>query len=130
MKYKGYIIKKTKSSYKIYKGKELIKESRYGGLKNAKKSINNILEEIHLKAIGAGWKCPKGCKIESVLVPYSETVYGTSYYDLLDKDLINCYDSESTDSDNMQVDSPVCEHCGGVLEWSDGKNSLDFINKK
>jgi len=78
---------------------------------------------------GAGWKCPNDCKDMEVFVNFSERAFGTETFDPLDKNLENPTDSETTDSDSFEREAPFCSVCNEPLEWSNGKQSIDFINK-
>jgi len=82
----------------------------------------NLLEKSK-----GGWRCPKGCEIDHVVIPFSEVCYGTETCGIYDEDLSEPDNRDTQDWDNYETELPECPKCGKKVEWSNGENSLNFI---
>ena len=133
-KYKDYIIKHEagkKPHWDIINKDNEIEDCGYG-LKRVKVLLEVLIEKKIKKEKGAGWRCPNGCKIDTVCVDFSETVQGYVSFDCMDKDLDEEIDRvEENACDYQTYDSTLCcPKCKAECTWSEGTNSIEFINKE
>jgi len=100
-------------------------------LKELKKYVKGIVKRYRATKkvnLEGGWRCPKGCWIDSIESGFNETVYGIERYLLNDKKLENSYEREDTESDNYYRDGDAtCPICGKEVEWYEPPNSIRFI---
>ena len=117
---------KTKDGKTVCKSQDTLKGITQGLLALKEKEINmNKTYEGD-----GGYRCPKGCIIDHVDVPYSETAYGYERCSLDDQDCNEPSDRETTDYDNFSSEDPECPECGAKVEWYRLDNSIKFITEE
>ena len=117
---------KTKEGKTVCRNKDTLTEitQELLALKEKEINMNKVYEG------DGGYKCPNGCIIDHVDVPYSETEYGYERCSLDDQDCNESYDRETTDSDNFSSEDPECPECGTKVKWYCRDNSIKFITEE